>query len=149
MPILSWFHLPIHDLVGIIWVIIVWFHHQITPCLIITSILINCVVVMDHLPMHLHPLGDLYLGKLCSHFQFYFLLKAETFQIVNKLMILTFCTCHISSFLFLIFVFLKHLIWSHSIVLVQLVLSLLRQSILANSLLFIFEVGITNYFQIK
>ena len=48
--------------------VIIWFHHQVTPCLIVTSVLVNSIIIMDYLAMYFHPLGDLYLWKLCSHF---------------------------------------------------------------------------------
>ena len=59
--------LPIYHRMRVIGVVICWFHHHITPCLIVPSILVNSIIVMDYLAMYFHPLGDLYLWKLCSH----------------------------------------------------------------------------------
>ena len=62
------FYLPIYHRMRVIGVVICWFHHHITPCLIVPSVLVNSIIIMDYLAMYFHPLGDLYLRKLCSHF---------------------------------------------------------------------------------
>ena len=61
------FYIPIYHRMRVIGVVICWFHHHITPCLIVPSVLVNSIIVMYYLAMYFHPLGDLYLWKLCSH----------------------------------------------------------------------------------
>ena len=95
------FYLPIYHRMRVIGVVICWFHHHITPCLIVPSILVNSIIVMYYLAMYFHPLGDLYLWKLCSHLY-------SRFEWLSKKIYMNVNSQLYSSFHFLMYLFLLH-----------------------------------------